>query len=94
MGLFDNSPFRPRSSPIFPHGDFPEGYVEQLAIAGSTFDRETRRDAFRQVGEIMLDSCIDIPISWKYTLFARQANVHGLDWTVNDELIAGNTWVE
>lgn len=94
MGLFDNSPFRPRSSPIFPHGDFPEGYVEQLAIAGSTFDRETRRDAFRQVGEIMLDSCIDIPLSWKYTLFARQANVHGLDWTVNDELIAGNTWVE
>lgn len=94
MGLFDNSPFRPRASPIFPRGDFPEGYVENLAIAGSTFDREERRAAFLKVGEIMLDSCIDIPLSWKYTLFAHQSNVHGLDWTVNDELMAGSTYLE
>ncbi len=94
MGLFDNSPFRPRASPIFPRGDFPEGYVENLAIAGSTFDRETRREAFRKVNEIILDACVDIPLSWKYTLFAHQSNVHGLDWTVNDELRAGDTWVE
>ncbi len=94
MGLFDNSPYRPRSSPIFPRGDFPEGYVENLQIAGATFDRETRREAFRKVNEIMLDACVDIPLSWKYTLFARQSNVHGLDWTVNDELMAGNAWIE
>ena len=94
MGLFDNSPYRPRSSPIFPRGDFPEGYVENLQIAGSTFVREERREAFRQINEIILDACVDIPISWKYTLFARQTNVHGLDWTVNDELMVGNVWIE
>ncbi len=94
MGLFDNSPYRPRASPIFPRGDFPEGYVENLEIAGSTFDRETRREAFRAVNEIILDACVDIPISWKYTLFAHQSHVHGLDWTVNDELRAGDTWLE
>ena len=94
MGLFDNSPYRPRSSPIFPRGDFPAGYVENLQIAGSTFDRAERREAFRKVNEIILDACVDIPISWKYTLFARQAHVHGLDWTVNDELMVGNTWIE
>lgn len=94
MGLFDNSPFRPRSSPIFPRGDFPEGYVENLQIAGSTFDPDTRREAFRKVNEIILDACVDIPLSWKYTLFASQSNVHGLDWTVNDELRAGDAWME
>ena len=94
MGLFDNSPYRPRSSPIFPRGDFPEGYVENLQIAGSTFDREERRTAFRRVNEIILDACVDIPISWKYTLFARQSNVQGLDWTTNDELRVGDTWIE
>ncbi len=94
MGLFDNSPFRPRSSPIFPRGDFPAGYVENLQIAGSTFDAATRREAFRQVNEIILDACVDIPLSWKYTLFAYQSHVHGLDWTVNDELRAGDAWRE
>ncbi len=94
MGLFDNSPYRPRSSPIFPRGDFPAGYVENLQVAGSTFDREERRTAFRKVNEILLDACVNIPVSWKYTLFARQANVQGLEWTVNDELMAGGAWLE
>jgi len=93
MGLFDNSPFRPFSSPIFPQGDFPEGYVENLEIAGSTIDRAERRQAFEQVQQIMLDACIDIPVSWKYTLFAHQDYVNNLGWTVNDEVRLGDTWL-
>lgn len=93
MGLFDNSPFRPFSSPIFPRGDFPEGYVENLEIAGSTIDEEERRTALEQVQQIMLDACVDIPVSWKFTLFAHQDNVQGLDWSVNDEIRLVNTSV-
>ena len=94
MGLFDNSPFRHFRSPIFPQGDFPEGYVENLEKAGSTVDIEERKKAFRAVQEIMLDACIDIPISWKYTLFAKQANVNAIEWTVNDEIKVENAWLD
>jgi len=93
MGLFDNSPYRPFSSPIFPRGDFPEGYVENLEIAGSTIDEEERRAAFEQVQQIMLDACVNIPVSWKFTLFAHQDYVQGLDWSVNDEIRLVNTSV-
>jgi peptide/nickel transport system substrate-binding protein len=93
MGLFDNSPYRPRSSPIFPQGDFPEGYVENLKIAGSTIDKAERQEALKKVQEIMLDACVDIPVSWKFTLFAHQDYVHDMDWTVNDEIRLGDTWV-
>lgn len=93
LGLFDNSPYRPFSSPIFPQGDFPEGYVENLDAAASTIDRAERRDAFRAVQEIMLDACVDIPVSWKYTLFAHQDYVNNLGWTVNDEIRLGDTWL-
>ena len=94
LGLFDNSPFRPFSSPVHPEEDFPAGYVENLEIAQSTIDEAARRDAFQQVQEIMLDSCTSIPISWKYTLFAHQDNVHDLGWSVGDEVRLVDTWVE
>ena len=63
--------------------DFPEGYVKNLENAGSTVNIEERKKAFKKVQEIMLDSCIDIPISWKYTLFAKQKNVNNFvaGWT-------------
>lgn len=94
LGLFDNSPFRPFSSPVHPEDDFPEGYVENLTIAQSTVNEEERKEAFRQVEEIMLDNCTSIAVSWKYTLFAHQDNVHGLGWTVNDEVRFVDTWKE
>ncbi|MCB0079880.1 MAG: hypothetical protein KDE47_03075, partial [Caldilineaceae bacterium] len=94
LGLFDNSPFRPFSSPVHPEGDFPEGYVENLEIAQSTIDEDARREAFKKVQEIMLDSCTSIAVSWKYTLFAHQENVHDLGWSVGDEVRVVNTWVE
>jgi len=94
LGLFDNSPFRPFSSPVHPEGDFPEGYVENLQIAQSTIDEDTRREAFKKVQEVMLDSCTSVAVSWKYTLFAHQDNVHDLGWSVGDEIRVVNTWVE
>lgn len=94
LGLFDNSPFRPFSSPVHPEGDFPEGYVENLEIAQSTVDEETRKEAFRKVQEVMLDSCTSIPLSWKFTLFAHQDHVHDLGWSVGDEIRLVDTWVE
>jgi hypothetical protein len=48
----------------------------------------------KKVGEIILDACVDIPISWKYTLFAKQNNVYDLGWTVNDEIKIENTWID
>ena len=94
LGLFDNSPFRPFSSPVHPEGDFPEGYVENLEIAQSTIDEDARREAFKKVQEIMLDSCTSVALSWKYTLFAHQDSVHDLGWSVGDEVRIVNTWVE
>jgi len=93
LGLFDNSPFRPFSSPVHPEGDFPEGYVENLTIAQSTIDEDVRREAFKKVQEIMLDSCTSVTVSWKYTLFAHQDTVHDLGWSVGDEVRLVNTWV-
>ena len=94
MGLFDNSPYRHFSSPIFPRDNFPDGYVNNLEKAGSTVDITERKKAFKKVQEIILDACVDIPISWKYTLFAKQNNVHDLGWTVNDEIKIENTWID
>ncbi|MCB0108782.1 MAG: hypothetical protein KDE53_22835 [Caldilineaceae bacterium] len=94
LGLFDNSPFRPFSSPVHPENDFPEGYVENLQIAQSTIDEDARREAFKKVQEVMLDSCTSVAVSWKYTLFAHQDNVHDLGWSVGDEIRVVNTWVE
>ena len=94
MGLFDNSPYRHFRSPIFPKGDFPDGYVKSLDKAGSTVDITERRKAFKKVQEITLDACVNMPISWKYTLFAKQNNVYDLGWTVNDEIKIENTWID
>jgi hypothetical protein len=46
------------------------------------------------VQEIMLDNCTSVAVSWKFTLFAHQDNIHGLDWSVNDEVRLVNTWRE
>ncbi len=94
MGLFDNSPYRPFNSPIFPRGNFPDGYEQNLEKAGSTFDIKERKKAFKKVQEIMLDACVGIPVSWKYTLFAHQNKVHDIGWTVNDEVRIENAWID
>jgi peptide/nickel transport system substrate-binding protein len=94
LGLFDNSGFRPFSSPVWPEGDFPEGYVENITIAQSTVDRDTRVEAFRNVQEIILDNCNSAAISWRYTLFGHQADTHGLNWTVNDEIRLKDVWLD
>jgi ABC-type transport system substrate-binding protein len=92
LGLWDNSPFRVNNSPVWPEGDFPAGYAEAITAAGTTTDVEARKESFRQLGEIMLDECVQIPISFKYTLFGWQSTVHGFDWSPDDEVKVANAW--
>lgn len=94
LGLFDNSPFRTANSPVWPAGDFPEGYAEALETASSTADEGERREAFRQVQEIMLDQSVQIPISWRFTLFGSQYDFHGMSYTVDDEIELERAWLE
>ena len=93
LGLFDNSPFRISNSPVWPEGDFPEGYAEAIEAAGTTVDPAARVESFRQVNEIMLDESVQIPISFKYTLFGWRNDVHGLDWSPDDEIKLGAAWI-
>lgn len=94
LGLFDNSPFRIVNSPVWPGGDFPEGYVDNLQLAASTNDENARRQAFRKLQEIMLDQSVQIPLSWRYTLFGQSKSLKGMSWTVDDEVELKKAWIE
>lgn len=93
-GLFDNSPFRISNSPIWPDGDFPEGYKENLEKALSTADVATRTEAYRVVQEAMLDESVQIPMSWRFTLFGAVNELKGMSYTVDDEVEFEQAWIE
>jgi hypothetical protein len=92
--LFSNSPYRPFNSPVFPEGDFPEGYVDLVTAAGQTVDVDERKEIFRQINEIQLDSCVNLPISWRYGYFGTQADVQGLRFDVEDKVIMTDVWLD
>ncbi|MDQ3410834.1 MAG: ABC transporter substrate-binding protein [Chloroflexota bacterium] len=93
LGLFDNSPFRVSNSPVWPEEDFPEGYAEAILAAGTSVDPEERAESFRTLNEIMLEQSAQIPISWKYTLFGWGNDVHGVDWSPDDEIKLAAAWI-
>ena len=93
LGLFDNSPFRTANSPVWPEGDFPDGYAEAIAAASTTIDPAAREESFRQLSEIMLDESVQLPISFKFTLFGWQNQVQNLDWSPDDEIKLAETWI-
>jgi len=94
MGLWSNSPYRHFNSPIFPRGDFPEGYVDLVTQVGQTVEQEERRELFRQIQEIQFEECINLPVSWRYVFFATQPYVHDLAWDVEDKVIMAGVWVD
>ena len=91
--MFDNSPFRTANSAVWPEGDFPEGYAEAIEAASTTIDPEARMESFRQLSEIMLDQSVQLPISFKFTLFGWQNRVQNLDWSPDDEIKLGEAWL-
>jgi peptide/nickel transport system substrate-binding protein len=93
LALFDNSSYRHFNSPIYPRGDFPEGYVDALNSAGATADKDAQRELFRTVHEILNDNCHNLPISWKFTLFASQPWLKGMGFSVGDEVKMANAWL-
>lgn len=93
-GLFDNSPFRIANSPVWPAGDFPAGYKESLEEANSISDQSRRQELFRTVQEIMLDQSVQVPVSWRFTLFGSTPTLKGMSHTVDDEVELENAWVE
>ena len=44
------------------------------------------------MNEIMLDQSAQIPISWKYTLFGWGNDIHGFDWSPDDEIKVAGAW--
>ena len=93
-GLFSNSSYRTQNSPVFPQGDFPEGYVDLVTRAGQTTDVEERRELYRQINEIQLEECINLPYSWRYIYFGTQTDVHGLAYDVEDKVIFTDVWLD
>jgi ABC-type transport system substrate-binding protein len=94
LGLFLNSPFRVYDSPIFPRGDFPEGYEEAVTGIGLTVDKEERRALLRQIQEIMLEECVNVSIAWNFGFFAWQPYVKGFDWSTSNAVQVANTWLD
>ena len=94
MGLWSNSPYRHFNSPIFPREDFPGDKVELVTKAGQTVDPEERREIFKEIVELQLDQCTNLPVSWRYVFFATQPHVHDLAWDVEDRVIMADVWVD
>jgi len=82
------------NSPIFPREDYPEGWPELIEAAQKTADKEERRALFRTYAEQALERCINLPLSWRVVFFAMQPYVKGLDWSVEDQTMMGNVWLD
>jgi len=94
MGLWSNSGYRLKNSPIYPvEADWPEGFRELVMEAGSTVDKEKRRELFRKIVEIQLDQSVNVPLSWRYVFFGTQPYVHGVSFDVEDKIIMGDVWL-
>ena len=56
-------------------------------------DKEERREIFRQIAEMQLEECTNLPVSWRYVFFAMQPEVQGLRWDVEDRVIMADVWL-
>ena len=93
MGLWSNSGYRLKNSPVFPvEADWPAGFRDLVTQAGSTVDKDARRKIFRQIVEQQLDLSINVPLSWKYSFFGTQPNVKGLAFDVEDKIMLAEVW--
>jgi ABC-type transport system substrate-binding protein len=94
VGAFDNSAFRSVNNPLFPDGNPPAAYVEAVTTAKSTLDPDARREALITATEILLEESFAMSVSWRYTLFATQNNVHGFGSTADDFVVMKNVFME
>ncbi len=78
-----NSIYFRRNNPVWGK-TAPETYVKAIDDADATLDPAKQKEAFGRLQEVLLDEAWTIPIAWRYSLFAHQKNVKGLDWSVDD----------
>lgn len=78
-----NSIYFPRNNPVWGKSA-PEAYVQAIDDANGTLDPTKQKEAFAHLEDVLLDEAWTIPVAWRYSLFAQQKAVKGLDWSVDD----------
>ena len=93
MGLWSNSGYRLKNSPVYPvEADWPAGFRDLVTQAGSTVDKDKRRQLFRQIVEMQLDQSVNVPLSWRYVFFGAQPDVKGIRFDVEDKIMLADVY--
>jgi len=91
LTLFRNSAYRTFSSPVFPQGNFPAGYVDTINAARHTVVKEARYNLFTKIQEILLDEAWMIPVCSHEVISGWLKSVHGFSWDIDFEIQLDNT---
>jgi len=85
--------FRLANNPLWPAGP-PKAYADAVNAANGTLDPAEQKKAFDRIQEVMLDEAWNLSVAWRYTLFASQKYVKGLDWSVDDQVALDSVWLD
>jgi peptide/nickel transport system substrate-binding protein len=78
--------FAPVDNPAWPEGTPPQTYVDGMNAANATFDEAEQAAALREMADSFMDEAWNLPIAFRYTLFASTPEIEGLDWGVYDQI--------
>lgn len=78
--------FSTTNNVVWPDGNPPKDYVDGITKADTTFDVEEQKAGMKQAVASLMDEMWAAPIAFRYTLFATQKAVTGLDRGVYDQL--------
>jgi ABC-type transport system substrate-binding protein len=85
--------YRLANNPLWPAGP-PKAYADAVNAANGTLNPAEQKRAFDRIQEVMLDEAWNLSVAWRYTLFASQKYVRGLDWSVDDMLALDSIWLD
>jgi peptide/nickel transport system substrate-binding protein len=85
--------FRLANNPLWPSGP-PKAYADAVNAANGTMDKAKQKVAFDQIVDVMLDEAWALSVCWRYTLFASQKYVKGMDWSVDDQIVLEGVSIE
>lgn len=78
--------FAPTDNVAWAGGEPPAAYAEGMLAANATFDEAAQREALRQMADSFMEEAWNLPIAFRYTLFASAKTIEGLDWGVYDQI--------
>lgn len=91
LTLFRNSPYRTFSSPPFPQGNFPAGYVDNINAARRTVTKEFRQRLFTKIQEILLDESWTMPLTSREVIYGWVSSVRDFAWNIDTQIALERT---